>query len=103
MLTDAELLRAVAVGGNTQLGLIEYLPDAQVDESRHVTQGGDQSVGDVVILRARARDLNVDGRGSPEIQNLAYDIRRQKPEHGAGKLTRQAQAQLANVVRSARM
>src|SRR6202011_4743244 len=98
-----ELLRAAAVGGDTQLGLIQHLPEAQVDESRHMTKGGDQSVRDLVILRARARDLDVDGRGSPEIQNLAHDIRRQEPEDGAGKLLRQAQTQLTDVACSGRV
>ncbi len=61
MLTDAQLLGAAAVGDDAELRLVEHLTETQIDEARYVPQRGKQRVGNVVILRTRAGDLDVDG------------------------------------------
>ena len=47
-------------------------------------------VGDLAIAcDVGAFDLNVDGRGQAEVQDLGDDVGRQEVERGAGKLARQ--------------
>ncbi len=90
--------RAAAVGDDTQLGLVEGLLDAQVHEPRHVAQLLQHLVREIPILRARADDLDVDGRRQAEVEDLADDVGRQERERRARELLRQHFAQRLDVV-----
>ncbi len=59
---------------------------------------------DLVVGRHVGADqLNIDGRGQAEVQNLGNDVGRLEEEFHAGKLPRQTFAQPANVVRRGMM
>src|SRR5579862_5833877 len=52
---------------------------------------------DVVRIQVGAGDLNVDGRGKAEVQNLTDNIRRQEVEGNAWKFPRQLAAQFLHI------
>ena len=81
-LGDAQLLGAAAIRVHAHFRQIVRLLDAGIDEARDMPQRFQQLIGHVAVLRARADDLDVDGRRDAEVQDLADDVGRQEREGG---------------------
>ena len=89
-LGEARLLRLGAVDRDLEVGIVERLLDAGIDDAGHVAHLVQDAVGDAAIaLDVGAVDLDVDRRGQAEIQDLGDDVRGQEVEGDAGKSLRQ--------------
>ena len=71
-----------------ELRLVEGLLDAQVDEAGNLPELRSAAGSRTARLPrdVGADDLDVDGRGQPEVQDLADDVGRQEVERDAGEL-----------------
>jgi len=82
-----------------QFGLVEGLLDAQVHRAGDKFQAVQQIVGEDSIGRKIAsEDLNINGSGQAEIENLADDIRGQEIKGDAGKILGEFDAQIVDVI-----
>src|ERR1035438_1462565 len=99
-LREASLLRLRAIDGDVKPRIIEGLLDAQVRETRHVPELGQNLVRHLAVLfEIGTFYLNVDGRRQSEVQNLRDHIRRQEIEGRFRELCGQSGSQCGNVVR----
>src|SRR4029077_12211138 len=72
-------LRAVHI--DVQLGLIKGLLDVQVDRTRNVADSLQQVIRkSAIVLLVVSHDLNIDGSGQTEVQNLADNVSRKERE-----------------------
>ena len=80
-------------------GVVVGLLEAEVDEAGDGAKLVEHVAGDgAVACVVGAVDLDVDGRGQAEVEDLRDDVGGQEVEGGAGELARQAFAQGADVV-----
>ncbi len=95
---EAALLRLGAVHIDLEIGIVERLLDARIDDARHVADLLEDRIGHfAVALQVGAFDLDVDRGGQAEIQHLGDDIGGQEIEGHAGKLLRQDLAQTRDI------
>ena len=86
-LGESDLLHFRAVRLHLQARQIEHLLDMHVHRAGNVAKLIGDFVGDVVIrLLVPADDLDVNGRGQPEVQDLADDVGRLKKEGDAREM-----------------
>ncbi len=65
----------------------------------NLADAGDHFVGNLIVSGyVRADDLNVDGRGKTEVQDLTDDVRRLEEKLRAGKLLGQLAAEISDVL-----
>ena len=84
--------------------LVQSLLDMHVGRAGNLADARDHVIGNLVISRhVRADNLNVDGRGQAEVQDLADDVRRLEEELRARELLGQLAAEIADVVRRGAM
>ena len=77
-LREADLLGLGAVHVEMQLGIIEGLLNPQIDRAGNEFQLVQQLFGEIAVgIQIAADDLNVDGSGQAEIQDLGDDVDRQ--------------------------
>ncbi len=82
-----------------QLRQIERLLDARVRRARDVFDLIEQLVCILAVpLNIVADDLDIDGRGQSEVQNLADDIGWQKIKSHAGKIAAERLAQRMDIL-----
>ena len=78
------LLRLGAVDVDLEIGVVEILLDARVDDARHRAHLLQDLVGDVaVVVDVGAVDLDVDRRRQAEVQDLGDHVGRQRIERDA--------------------
>ena len=95
----ADLLRFGAIHFDVQFGLVESLLDAQVHGTGHKFQAIQQIVGKDTIGREIApEDLDVNGSGQAEIEDLADDVRGQEVKSDAREVLGQFDAQVVHVL-----
>ena len=81
-----------------QFGLVEGLLDTQIHRAGNEFQLVQQVVREHAVGRQiAADDLNIDGSGKAEIEDLADDVRGQEIKSDAGKILGQFDAQIVDV------
>src|SRR5208283_845572 len=99
-LGEADLLRLGPIHIDMQIGLIERLLNVQIDSPGNLPDPLQQLVGECPVgIHAVARNLNVNGSGQTEVQNLTDNVGRQEREGYAGELLRKFQTQIVNISR----
>src|SRR5581483_6574198 len=92
--------RLGAVYIDVERRIVEILLDARIGDARHLAHVAQDLVGDAPVgLDVGAFDLNIDGRGENEVQDLREQVCRQEIERDAGKFAGQSRAQLADIIR----
>src|SRR5690606_8861648 len=103
-LGEPGVLRARAVDIDTEGRQATRLLNARIGNPRNALDVREQRFG---INEVRAYvvtpNLQVDGRGRAEVQDLTDDVGRRERERGSGKTFRQLFAQPANVIRRRRV
>ena len=85
-LGKARALRHGAIHVHGEIRIVEALLDAHVRSAGHILHLIEQPLGKrEVALLVGSNDLDVDGRGQAEVENLRHHVHRQGVELGAGK------------------
>ena len=88
-----------AVHGDVEGGVVVWLLHAQIDEAGHGVQVGEDLVGDDPVAGDVCPfNLDVDGCGQAEVEDLGDDVGGQKVEGGAGELAGKLGAESADEV-----
>lgn len=98
---QADLLDAGAVHVDGQRGLVEALVHVRIHRAGDPPDAVGEDAGQLLVGRhVGARELHVDGRRQPEVEDLADDVRRLEGELHAGEALGQFFAQAAHVFRA---
>ena len=100
LLRQTDGLGAGAVHVHRHIGIVEGLLNARIDCAGHIADLIEHALCDcAVAIQVRADDLDIDGRGEAEVENLGHDVHRQHIKSHAGILAIQLLAQSLHVGR----
>ena len=89
---------ARAVHVDRQIGIVERLLDARVDRAGHIAHFVQHALGEGAIgIKIGPDDLDIDGRGQAEVENLGHDVHGQRVERDAGIFAGQHVAQALHI------
>jgi hypothetical protein len=100
LLRQADHLGASAVHVHGEPGIVERLLNARIGDAGNIANFIEHALGQgAIAVEVRAHDLNIDGRGEAEVQNLGHDVHWKHIEGDAGVLAGQHRAQALDVSR----
>jgi len=99
LLRQADGLGAGAVHVHGYIGLVEGLLNARIGSAGDIANLIEHALGQgAVAVQVHADDLNIDGRGAAEVENLGDDVHRQHIKRDAGVLAVEHGAQALDVL-----
>ncbi len=97
LLGEAELGGLGAIDGDVEAGGVVGFVDAEVDGAGDEADAGEEFLGEGVdLLAVGAGELDVDGSGEAEVENLGDDVGGREPEGHVGKVFGHLVADLAD-------
>jgi len=99
LLREPDLAGARAINIDAQLGAVHPLLQMDVGRSADLRHPGLDLLGQGKVFGAGSGDLDIDGRGQAEVQNLAHDIRSRKRELHVRKIALKPFPEHAHIVR----